>query len=59
MRQLRSRSTKASSDNLLSEYLRQQKLKNEEEEEEPSCKNKPLHVINHEQIEEVAYLKRF
>lgn len=23
-----------------------------------SCKNKPLHVINHEQIEEVADLKR-
>lgn len=48
----------ASSDDLLSEYLRHQKLKNEEEEEKPSCKNKPLHVINHEQTEEVPDLKR-
>ncbi|XP_065327550.1 patatin-like phospholipase domain-containing protein 7 [Pelmatolapia mariae] len=34
----------APTDHVLSEYLRQQKPKNEEEQEEPSWKDRPLHV---------------
>lgn len=43
-------------DDLLSEYLRQQKLKDDEEEEEEPSKDKPLH--GKRQIEVVADLQR-
>ncbi len=36
-------------DELLSEYLRQQKLKNAEEEDEPSWRDKPQHGMYHRQ----------
>ncbi|KAF7649568.1 hypothetical protein LDENG_00139440 [Lucifuga dentata] len=44
----------APQDKLLSEYLRQQKTKGNEEQEETSWKTKPLHGMYHQQIEGVA-----
>ena len=48
----------APKDELLSEYLRQQKPDDAEEEEEPSWRDKPLHGMYHRQIEEVADIKK-
>ncbi len=48
----------APKDELLCEYLRQQKPENAEEEDEPSWKTKPLHGMYHRQIEEVADVKK-
>uniref|UniRef100_A0A3Q3AXH7 Phospholipid phosphatase related 4a n=1 Tax=Kryptolebias marmoratus TaxID=37003 RepID=A0A3Q3AXH7_KRYMA len=49
---------KAPNDDLLSECLRQQKPNVEEEKEEPSWKDKPLHRMYHRQIEEVTDIKK-
>ena len=43
---------------LLSEYLRQQKCDDAEEEEKPSWRNKPLHGMYHQQIDEVVDIKK-
>ena len=48
----------APTDSVLSEYLRQQKPKKEEEGEEPSWKDRPLHGMYHRQIEEVADIQK-
>ena len=50
----------APSDELLSECLRQLKPRRwEEEQEEPPWKDKPLHRMYHQQIEEVIDIKKF
>lgn len=43
---------------LLSEYLRQQKPNNAEEEDRPSWRDEPLHGMYHRQMEEVADIKK-
>ncbi|KAL4005205.1 hypothetical protein ACER0C_004918 [Sarotherodon galilaeus] len=45
-------------DLVLSEYLRQQKPKNDEEEKEPSWKDRSLHGMYHRQIAEVADIQK-
>ncbi len=46
----------APKDELLNEYLRQQKPRNAEDDE-PSWRDKPLYGMYHRQIEEVADIK--
>uniref|UniRef100_A0A7N8XHF5 Reverse transcriptase domain-containing protein n=1 Tax=Mastacembelus armatus TaxID=205130 RepID=A0A7N8XHF5_9TELE len=48
----------APSDGILSEYLRQQKPDAEDEEQEPSWQDKPLHGMYHRQIQEVADIEK-
>lgn len=43
---------------VLSEYLRQQKTKKDGEDEESSWKDRPLHGMYHQQIEEVADIRK-
>lgn len=44
-------------DDLLSKSIGKQKPNEQEEEDEPSWKEKPLHGVYHRQIEEVANLR--
>ncbi len=48
----------APKDELLSDYLRQQKPTNADEEDEPSLRDKPLYGMYHHHIEEVADIKK-